>query len=244
MADHPNVTPRRALVGIALTAVGGFVDCFSYVSLDHVFTATMSGNTVLIAVDGAAGRSGSAFVHASAVGIFVLGLLLSSVAIELALHRGIRNVLAIALGAETLCLAGLIAWGAPFLTGGNDSPAMASPALYALVGVTAVAMGIQNTSLRMAGVLNVFTTHVTGTLTRLGEQLVDLLLSRGTADRPSKPAQAALSAALWLAFFLGALLASMLLPRWSVRTVLSLPVAVLLAIVAADLVEPFARPRG
>jgi hypothetical protein len=29
-----------------------------------------------------------------------------------------------------------------------------------------------------------------------------------------------------------------------VRTVLSLPVAVLLAIVAADLVEPFARPRG
>jgi uncharacterized membrane protein YoaK (UPF0700 family) len=213
------------------------------VSLNHVFTATMSGNTVLIAVDGAAGRSGSAFLHASAVGIFVLGLLSSSVAIELALRRGIRNVLAIALGAETLCLGGLMLWGAPLLTGGKDPLTTASPTLYGLVSVTAVAMGIQNTSLRMAGVLNVFTTHVTGTLTRLGEQLVDLLLSRNVADRGTTPGQAALSAGLWLAFFLGALLASMLLPRWSIRAVLGLPVAVLLAIVAADLLEPFARPR-
>jgi len=31
-------------------------------------------------------------------------------------------------------------------------------------------MGTQNTSLRMAGILAIFTTHVTGTLTHFGEQ--------------------------------------------------------------------------
>src|SRR6185437_15495991 len=52
MADHPPFTARRIIVGAALTAVGGFVDCFSYLTLSRVYTATMSGNTVLIAVHG------------------------------------------------------------------------------------------------------------------------------------------------------------------------------------------------
>src|SRR5690349_15997857 len=97
MADHPNLTTRRVLVGTALTSVGGFVDCFSYLTLSRVYTATMSGNTVLIAVHGGRGEPNQALLHAYTVGIFVIGLLVSSIGIELGLRRGIRRVLAMAL---------------------------------------------------------------------------------------------------------------------------------------------------
>jgi uncharacterized membrane protein YoaK (UPF0700 family) len=53
---HPNGTETlRAAAAIALTAVAGFVDAFGWLTLDRVFTAQMSGNTVLIAVHAAAG---------------------------------------------------------------------------------------------------------------------------------------------------------------------------------------------
>ncbi len=49
-SNRPPLTAHRAAFALALAAVGGFVDVFGYLALSHVFTATMSGNTVLIAV--------------------------------------------------------------------------------------------------------------------------------------------------------------------------------------------------
>lgn len=244
MADHPPLTPRRVAVATALTAVGGFVDCFSYLTLSKVYTATMSGNTVLIAVHAGSGDSSAAVLHAYTVGVFLLGLLGSSVAIELGLRRGLRRVLALALIIELFCLAAFALWGAPLLASGAGGPA-AHPRwpLYAMVALAAVAMGTQNTSLRMAGILSIFTTHVTGTLTRLGEQLAASLFPREGDPPAASLAQAGFSAGLWIAFLLGALAASALLPRWGARATLAPPIAVLILVIAADLLRPFAEAR-
>jgi uncharacterized membrane protein YoaK (UPF0700 family) len=243
MADHPPLTLRRIAVGAALTAVGGFVDCFSYLTLSRVYTATMSGNTVLIAVHGGDGETSAALVHAYTVGAFVLGLLASSIGIELGLRRGVRRVLALALAVEAACLAAFAWWGAPLVaTGGAGTADTPHWPLYVLIALTAVAMGTQNTSLRMAGILAVFTTHVTGTLTRMGEQLVSYLFAR-REERPAPMlAQAAFSAGLWLTFFLGALLASELLPRLGIAGTLLVPITALLLVIALDLLRPVAEP--
>ena len=244
MADHPPLSTRRIIVGTALTAVGGFVDCFSYLTLSHVYAATMSGNTVLIAVHGGGGETSAALIHAVTVGEFVLGLLASSIGIELGLRRGVRRVLALALAVEAACLAAFAWWGAPLVASGGTGTASAPHwPLYVLIALAAIAMGTQNTSLRMAGILAIFTTHVTGTLTRMGEQLVSYLFARTPEQAQPMLAQAVFSAALWLAFFLGALLASELLPRWGVGRSLLPPIAVLLVVIALDLLRPFAEPR-
>jgi uncharacterized membrane protein YoaK (UPF0700 family) len=240
---HPPLTAPRVAVGTALTAVAGYVDCFGYLTLSRVYTAQMSGNTVLIAVHGGAGETSSALVHAYTVAVFVFGLLVSGVAIELGLRRGMRRVLAMALAVETGCLVAIALWGVPLIEshalGSADAPHWP---LYALIALTAVAMGTQNTSLRMAGVLAVFTTHVTGALSRFTEQLVTWLLPR-SGDRPDRALRhAALSGGLWLAFFLGAFAAAELLPRWGPGPMLIPPIAALLLVIAADLVRPFAEP--
>jgi len=243
-ADHPPLTPGRAAVGITLTAVGGYVDCFGYLTLSQVYTAQMSGNTVLIAVHAGSGDIASALLHAYTIGVFLFGLLVSGVGIEAALRCNIRRVLALALIIEVVCLAALALWGAP-LIGGNAIGTADHPrwTLYALIALTAAAMGLQNTSLRMAGILAVFTTHVTGSLTQASEWLILFLLPRTGVKRRPALAQAAFSASLWLSFFLGALLVSELQPRQAPGLVLLLPISALLAVIAADLMRPLANPK-
>ena len=244
MADTPPLTARRVFVGTVLTAVGGFVDCFSFLTLGSVYAATMSGNTVLIAVHAGKGETSSALLHAYMVGVFLLGLLVSAGAIELGLRRGLRRVLALALAIEAACLAALALWGTPLLaSGAAGTPQQPHWPLYALLALAAIAMGTQNTSLRMAGILSIFTTHVTGTLTRLGEQLVNALFARSAEGMSANLASAGFSAGLLLAFLFGAFAASELLPLWGMANVLALPIALLLIVIAADLLQPLAERR-
>ena len=242
--DHPRLTPLRIAIGTALTVVGGYVDCFGYLTLSGVYTSQMSGNTVLIAVHGGHGDASAALLHAYTIGVFVLGLLLSAVGIELGLRRGMRRVLALALTIEIVCLAAFAWWGVPLVEdhaiGTAEEPRWP---LYALLALAAVAMGIQNTALRMAGVLAIFTTHVTGTLTRFSEQFVEFLLPRSGVRTERAFSQALFSGGLWLAFLFGALCASELLPRWRAGPMLLPPIAVLLAVIAADLVRPLAGSK-
>jgi uncharacterized membrane protein YoaK (UPF0700 family) len=243
MADHPSLTPQRVLVGLPLTAVGGFVDCFSYIALHRVYTATMSGNTVAIAFHAGRGETGAALIHAYAVGVFVTGLLLSSLAIEVGLRRHFRRVLALALAIEVACLLLLALRGVPLPAQGAVDTAAAHWPLYALLALAAIAMGTQNTSLRMAGILAIFTTHVTGALTRFVEQFAAFLFAWRQGGCRRMLAQACFPAGLWCAFLLGTFAASELMPLWGAGKELALPIGVLLLVIVADIVEPFAEPR-
>ena len=253
--EHPPLTRRRIAVAVILSLVAGFVDVFSFLVLSGVYTATMSGNTVLIAVHAAAGEVATAWLHATTIAAFVSGLMVSSIAIEIGLRRGVARVLALALTLEATCLAIIALWGVPLVASGAAGTTLEPRVpLYLLVGLSAIAMGTQNTSLRMAGILAIFTTHVTGTLTRFGEQLVNYgfalsdQLRRGAGTpATSRPAaslhQAAFSAALWVAFLTGAGAASTLTPRWGAAAALCLPIALLALVAGIDLLRPLAKPR-
>lgn len=255
----PSDSKRRPLVAIALTWAAGYVDAFGYLLLGGVYTATMSGNTVLIGVHGIAGDHRTAFLHALTVGAFVLGLVVSGAVIKLGQRRGVRRTLAFAMGLEALCLAGLLLGTGRLLQPGSGAAAdpMWQPPLYLLVGIAAVAMGIQNTSLRMAGVLTVYTTHVTGALTRFGEDAVEYLFGRraragalsGAADsgaagpeREVRLGTVLFSSALWGAFLIGAIAAAYATSRIGPLALLP-AIAVVLAVGGVDCVAPFGRPH-
>lgn len=216
----------HAAIALALVGVAGFVDALSWLAL-HQFTAQMSGNTVLLAVHGAAGRTDQALLQLCTIGTFLFGLLVSAIVIEIGLRRHLRRLLAAAMALEAILLGIFALW----LHGPMD-PARGPPdgwTIYLLVAVASIAMGVQNTSLRMAGILGVYTTHVTGTITRLSEDLVafgfalaDRLGARRKALEtetprsrgPARLGKIGLSAGLFAGFLAGAWLGAYLVPLW------------------------------
>jgi uncharacterized membrane protein YoaK (UPF0700 family) len=101
---------------------------------------------------------------------------------------------------------------------------------------------VQNTSLRTAGILTAYTTHVTGTVTRFGESTVAWLLAvrepRGTAGESGR--DALMSVALWSGFLLGAAFAAFLQSRVQALGFV-FPLAIVLMIGVVDLVAPLAK---
>jgi len=151
--------PLPALL-LLLTIVTGLVDAVSILALGRVFVANMTGNIVFIgfALAGAHGFSLSASVSALAgflVGAFGGGALMSRTGSD----RGL--LLRTAVFAELFFL--LIAVG---LAQGQGS-ALSSGSRYAIAGVSAVAMGLQNAAARRLAVPDLTTTVVTMTLTGL-----------------------------------------------------------------------------
>ena len=122
----------------------------------------------------------------------------------------------------------------------------------------ALAMGMQNASLRRVGPFSVFTTHITGTLTRLSESFVSLVFwVHDTRRRQPRVPWGALvrlgrgektvretffMGGLWLMFLLGAAAGAVLERRFGLSS-LAVPMALLLAMALHDGPHPIA-PRG
>jgi uncharacterized membrane protein YoaK (UPF0700 family) len=246
---------KRATIATTLAAVAGFVDTAGFLTLDHVYTANMSGNTVQVGVEAFADTGGSAALHAYTIAMFLVGLFASGIMIEIGLRHRFRRIFAAAMMLEVICLGIVVVAGDELLRAGAGSGAPAGWPLHLMIALFTIAMGTQNTSLRMAGVLTVYTTHVTGTITKFSEDavqyvfaLIDRRRGRGQAEvagdpRPA-PAFAALmlSAGIWAGFVAGAILAGYLLPRFGLPTLL-VPITTLALIGIIDCVKPLA-PTG
>lgn len=235
----------RSFVALALTGTAGFVDALGYLLLSGVYTANMSGNTVLIGVHAADGDLSQVALYAATIGTFVLGLVVGGAALKLLERSGFRRLIAFAMALEVLSLAALVAldeYALPYRAPVRD----AAWQLYALVAIAAVAMGIQNTSLRTAGVLTVYTTHVTGSVTKFSEDAIEWLFGSrggaGKADRRARARAALFSFGLWLAFLLGALAAAVAARRFGMRGAVA-PIAVVLLVLALDCIAPLRRDR-
>jgi uncharacterized membrane protein YoaK (UPF0700 family) len=146
---------------LALTGVTGLVDAVSFLGLGHVFTANMTGNVVFLgfAVAGAPGLSiprSSTSLVAFLVGAALGGRL--GVAMAAASRR--RWLFTVAASeAALLFAAGLVAIG--FDIGAATPPSR----LYAMIVLTAVAMGLRNATVRRLAVPDLTTTVLTLTLT-------------------------------------------------------------------------------
>jgi uncharacterized membrane protein YoaK (UPF0700 family) len=162
---------------LTLTAVTGLVDAVSYLRLGHVFVANMTGNVVFLgfSVDPRAGLSAAASIIAIAG--FLLGALAGGRAAHALAAAAPARWLAMAFTAEALIL-GAVA----VLTGVSVLP-FAGAGRFATIAVLAVALGVQNSTVRHLGAPDLTTTVLTLTLTGL---TADSALAGGPGARPHR----------------------------------------------------------
>lgn len=194
------MSPRTIGLLVGLTLSAGYVDAVAFFGLG-VFTANMTGNTVLLA--GAIGARVLGKTHLpGGIGIvlpllsiaaFVAGALAAS-----ALVRGepkrppLRSAALLACVVVLFAAAGVLHW----LAHGLIAPSVA---------LLSAAMGVQSVVAVRAGVPGVSTTFVTGTL-------LTAVMDFEEARRP-RPFEGRTNAAIWACYLLGAVAGTIALYR-------------------------------
>jgi uncharacterized membrane protein YoaK (UPF0700 family) len=162
------LTPRRDSkdsllppVLVALTAVTGLVDAFSYLMLGHVFVANMTGNVVFLAF-ALAGASGFAAPDSLiAIAAFGLGAIIAGRLTSRAEANRRGRLLALAAAGQAALLA-----ASAILAAVTSTPIPAG-VRYPLIVLLATTMGIQNAIARKLAVPDMTTTVLTLTITGL-----------------------------------------------------------------------------
>ena len=204
---------QQSRLAIGLSWVGGFTNVFAYLTLAN-FASHMTGASTLIGLSVVRG-DGAAILYSAGVGAFFFGAMASTLLTEMARRRGARSRYLFPLTVEALLLALLViclhACGKP--------PAYV--AQCALLGLTAFSMGLQNATItRISGAV-VRSTHLTGVITDLGIETVQLgmwawdQMRRKTWHRAGRVMRVsqrhptllrvALLASIWTSFVFGAI---------------------------------------
>ncbi|MEU3416296.1 YoaK family protein [Streptomyces sp. NPDC006658] len=175
---------RLVAVLLTLTVVSGLIDAVGYLGLGRVFTANMTGNVVILGF-AAAGAPGFSVPHtATSLCCFLLGAVTGG---RIAVRHGRgsrRRRTRQTLAAEAV------------LVGASAAVAFAWPdtgaTRYALIALTAYAMGLRNATVRKLGVPDLTTTVLTMTLTALASES---RLGDGTGHRSPRRTAAVLAMA-------------------------------------------------
>lgn len=202
MADRPH------LQAFLLTIVAGIADAVGYILMGGVFTANMTGNTVLAGIAAAEGYYDLAGHRLAPLITFFAGAMLARLLLRL-LHRPMAPLL---LEAAMLAVAG-------FLPIGRD----------AAVLIVAAAMGLQASAVTHFGGTAVSTVVVTSTLARIADATLDRLWPAPRRALPSITTSRLL-ALTWIGYFAGAAAGTVLLHviAWP----LLVPAAILLVVIA------------
>src|SRR5689334_20755989 len=168
---------RQALILLGMTVGTGMVDAVSFLALGRVFTANMTGNIVLLGF-ALAGTSGLSVARSS---VALAGFLLGAVA------GGRMSRWA---GRAFLAEVFLLAAGAAAAIGMRSESTINPAQLYAVITVTAAAMGLRNAVVRKLGVPDLTTTVLTLTITGLA---ADSSLAGGNNPRWGRRAAAVLA---------------------------------------------------
>ena len=151
---------------LLLTLAAASVDAISYLGLGHVFTAMMTGNTVLLGLALAQGEVLAALRSILALIGFAIGVFVGAIIVERESYPAEwPAAVTAALSFETIMLA---IFAANFTLFDSIRGGM----IYLLIILSALAMGVQSAAVRRLGVPGIATTYITGTLTSL---MVDLL---------------------------------------------------------------------
>jgi uncharacterized membrane protein YoaK (UPF0700 family) len=165
-SSFPYTTLGRESMLLLLTLAAASVDAISYLGLGHVFTAMMTGNTVLLGLALAQGEVLAALRSILALIGFTVGVFVGAIIVQRESEPAEwPAAVTAALAFETLILAIFAATSMLF-----DSTR--AVIIYLLIILSAFAMGIQSAAVRRLGVPGIATTYITGTLTTL---MVDLL---------------------------------------------------------------------
>ena len=129
---------------LTLTGVTGLVDAVSFLGLGHVFTANMTGNVVLLAF-AVAGTPGLSMARSStSLVAFLIGAALGGrLAVTMAAAGRRRWLLTVAVSEALLLVTAAVA-SIELEIGSATSPSR----LYAVIVLTALAMGLRNATVR------------------------------------------------------------------------------------------------
>jgi uncharacterized membrane protein YoaK (UPF0700 family) len=184
---------------VALTAVTGLVDAFSYLTLGHVFVANMTGNVVFLAFALAGVAGFGAADSLVAIAAFGLGAIVAARLVSRFATKRPRLLAATVAGQAVLLAVAVVLAAA----GGSPVP---SGYRYVLIVLLATSMGMQNASVRKLAVPDLTTTVLT--LTGVAADLRHIRANRSPLVRR-------LSAVL--AMLIGAVIGALLLksdPAW------------------------------
>ena len=214
---------------MALTVVTGLVDAVSFLGLGHVFTANMTGNVVFLgfAVAGAPGLS----IPRSLTSLvaFLLGAVIGGrLGVVMAPTARRRWLLTVAIAEAIMLFAAAIA-----SVGFDIASATPGSRLYAVIILTAVAMGLRNATVRRLAIPDMTTTVLTLTLTGLA---ADSSLAGGNNPRIGR------RIASVLLMFAGAAVGTLLL-RQGLALPLVLSGVCVLAATVAYAVAPTSSPK-
>jgi uncharacterized membrane protein YoaK (UPF0700 family) len=159
----PQVEPLPLLL-LVLTITTGLLDAVSFLGLGRVFTANMTGNVVFLgfALGGATGIAVTSSLIA--IGTFVSGAVLGGRLGKNYAGEELRKWFLIVALIESglLIVAGFVALGFNIETQSTVFQ------LYAVIVLTATAMGLRNSTVRQINVKDITTTVLTLTLTGIG----------------------------------------------------------------------------
>lgn len=159
---RPGPSTVRDVLLVALTFASGAVDAIAFLGLDRIFSAFMTGNLVFLGLRLAGAHDPNLWRVTAALVAFALGVVVAVRIVRPTSGSGIwpRRV-SVAIGVGALAQAAfLVGW---LVTSGR--PSMAAGDL--LIGLSALAFGIQSAAVMSLNVKGVFTTAATATVIAL-----------------------------------------------------------------------------
>lgn len=254
----PAATPlnylEKTVLAIGLSWGAGVIDLLGYLVLYQAFVAHMTGNTVSSVLHGIEHNWTEMFHRLLPIPAFFLGVLVAELILESARRKHRHYLTARAMAIEAAALAAFLIYS--LLAFGAQPRMMVEPTrgqYVLLVTLLATAMGVQSASMRKIGALTIFTTFMTGTLTKMAKDLSDHLLwmRRRTRGRMRErlgltlrlsPRQESFQsvlvlAALYVGYGTGALSCAFGFHRWGV-SIAAAPLTLVVATIVADLVRP------
>ena len=251
MTDSPELgAGGKVTTALSLTMIGGFVDAVGYIALFQIFTANMSGNSVHVGMYLGKLEFSDLARPACAIAAFLAGSTLTRIAMTVAARSGVRRIATYTLAFEALLLV-LFARATPVMELGRIVD-LHSAVYFSLVALLAFAMGVQTATLTHVGALTVYTTFVTGTLTKISESLTrSLFWGYDQTEQSGRPMshivrlaatqedvrETAFLTATWICYVLGAAIGTFTKQKWELRS-LYLPVVVLAVFVVVDQLRP------
>lgn len=167
---HSPTHPQRGVTGPILLLVGlaGYFDAFSYLGLGHVFTANMTGNTVLLALNIGRRDLSAVLPYLCALGGFCLGVLCGTLLIGQAPVGDARKpatTRSVAVEGILLLIFAIL-W---LITGTKPQ----GDVIPVLLGLASMAMGIQSSIVRVIGLAGIATTALTSPQATLMTELAN-----------------------------------------------------------------------
>lgn len=145
---------------ILMASVAGSIDVMSYYKLGHVFTANMTGNTILLGLSVGQGKLTSSLHSLTALGGFFAGAIIGAFIVQNT-KKGWSHYITLSIAIETLIILMLV-----FIWFSGEE-IINNYLLYTSISLSAIAMGIQSATIKHLNIPGVVTTFITGTITSI-----------------------------------------------------------------------------